>query len=201
MPVPQLDVRFPSLGNVLKTEEAIKGARTARAGAGIRNILSAEKLVEFQTGKEARKETAERAKTIQELDLSTKQLDLANRTVQAMKDELVSITVDEYPEFLKKWSDAKVDVTILPTAEEIGNDPQKFRGLQRQAATTAKTLEAEFIEEIKRKGLKERKAIEVEGQMKRKKLMLRLRRQKPKSLMMRRLKLSVLKKRERFLMA
>lgn len=178
MPIPALDIKHVDYGNILNQAADTKMRNT-------QNALATEQLSEFKQNAPARQAAATREFNLQEMDMTSKQLDLAKKTTDAMKNELVSIGPEKYPEFLQKWEKVGIDISGFPSPETIGNDPMKWRAFQRQAITTADSLNKEFElkakniqaqdienikqtgqegrEEIKQKGLEDREKIRQKG--------------------------------------
>jgi hypothetical protein len=138
--IPSLNIQSLDLGNIIRNVTDIQGAKT-------RNALEAEKLKEFRESKSARRDDARIAQEIQALDVSTKKLELANKTIDAMRNELVSISPQRYPSFLKKWSDVGVDVSNFEPPEQVGTDPVKWKAFVRDKVMTSEVL----MEQLKAK--------------------------------------------------
>ena len=162
--VPELQNKGIDFSNILRTVEAVKSSRVSREGAVTQNALASEQLQEFRDTKPARQASAVKASRLQDLDINIKNLELIQKTSEAITNELVSITVDQYPAFIQKWTQAGIPPDKFPPPESVGNDPVKFKALQRQAAMTAKTLETEVTEEIKRKGALDIEEVKQQGQ-------------------------------------
>jgi hypothetical protein len=174
MPIPALDIKHVDYGNILNQAADTKMRNT-------QNALATEQLSEFKQNAPAKQAASARAISIQEMDMTSKQLDLAKKTTDAMKNELVSIGPEKYPEFLQKWEKVGVDVSGFPSPKTIGNDPMKWRAFQRQAITTADSLnkelelktqniQAQDVEKIKQKGQEDREKIKQKGYTDRRKL-------------------------------
>ena len=168
--VPKVRPSFVDLGNVITTAETVKNLQSERNLINLQTEKASMELEEFKKSAPSRKRLAE-------LSFSERQLDLLSRTSEAMKNELVSITVDQYPAFIKKWRDAGIDVSQLPHPVDV-NTPQKFRAYQRQAVMDADALQQEIeqenariqeraIERIKQEGHTKRESLKTEGEKER----------------------------------
>jgi hypothetical protein len=179
MALPELKTPQVDLGNILRTVAAIKqsqattnamgeSAKASAAATKASNIqaeFSQEKLDEYRDTKDLRTKAAETAQKLAESNLSNSQLELITKTVDAMNNELMAITPQEYPAFLEKWKKLKVDVSGFPPPEQFENDTDGslFDALKRERSVSADYFKQEMLQQLQNKGAAERTKIQEEG--------------------------------------
>lgn len=161
--ITEVDIKPINLGNIVAQAESIKSARVDREGAETRNKLAKEQYNEFMETKPARQAAAETARKASLTDLSIKKLDLATKTIDAMTNELVTLSPNQYESFYNKWKDTGINMGGFPEPSTLSGDPEEFRALQRQYLQSAETAKAELLETIKQKGAAEREQIKTKG--------------------------------------
>jgi hypothetical protein len=187
MSLPTLNTPQVDLGNILRTVAAIResNARVAESGERVnlyrqqesesrtaqrlRDLEIKKGTAEFEEwqGEEGeRKKAREAASKLLQLQLSEKQIDLITKATGAINNELMSLTVDQYPAFIEKWSNESVDMSAFPDPSVFGNDPEKFNAFKRQKAMNYKFFQEEMLEAMRQAGLTNRTKITTEAQIK-----------------------------------